>query len=44
MVQMAWNQLDEAKQFTAQVHHRESGDAMLMELAKWASALKTMRH
>lgn len=43
MVQMPWNLLDDAKQFKATDIHRTSGIAMLDELAKWASALKTMR-
>ena len=43
MIQMAWNLLNESKQFQAQEHHTGSSETMLKELAKWAEALKAMR-
>ena len=43
MVPMAWNQLDDNKVFHSNELIDPSATAMLAELEKWATALKTMR-
>ena len=43
MVQMPWNLLNEAKEFSAQGHHTDSGKTLLGELEKWGKALQSLR-
>jgi len=43
MVPMAWNHLDDNKVFHSNDLIDPSATAMLAELEKWATALKTMR-
>lgn len=43
MVQMPWNLLNEAKEFSAQGHHIDSGKTLLSELEKWGKALQSLR-
>jgi NAD(P)H-dependent FMN reductase len=42
-IQNVAKHLDESKVFAPEPHHITAADAMLGELARWASALKTMR-
>lgn len=43
MIQMPWNRMGEDKRFQSDEHIDNSANAMLAELHKWATALKTMR-
>jgi NAD(P)H-dependent FMN reductase len=43
MVQMPWEKLDDQRNFLPAEHHTGSANAMLDEMAKWATALKSLR-
>ena len=43
MVQTPWESLDDQRRFLANEHHKESGNAMLTEMAKWSKALLSLR-
>jgi NAD(P)H-dependent FMN reductase len=43
MVQMPWEKLDDQRNFLPTEHHTGSANAMLDEMAKWATALKSLR-
>lgn len=43
MIQMPWESLGDNREFIASDHHTNSANTMLVELARWAKALKTLR-
>lgn len=42
-IQKPWESLSNNREFIASDHHTSSANAMLVELARWANALKTLR-